>query len=821
MQASFPQNFVPQADPKAVIRSGNARFTVLKSRLIRMEWDPAGKFEDHASQVFWYRRQPLPQFTVQERDGWLEIETEHLKLRFKQNGSFHWRELSILLKETDVLWSFGDRDQQNLGGTARTLDRANGAVSLEPGLVSRSGWALVDDSLSLTFDEHGWLQPRQRHAEAKDLYFFGYGHAYLAAIQEYQDLTGKPQRIPRWALGNWWSRYWAYSQDELIQLMLEFKAYDIPLSVCIVDVDWHITKTGNLSTGWTGYTWNPALFPDPKVFIDSLHHLGLKTALNLHPAEGIHPHEKAYADFCKALDLPANNTAVEFDIASPAFTKAYFEVLHHPLEAAGIDFWWMDWQQGTESKTAGLDPLFWLNHLHYYDLGRSPKKRPFLFSRWPGLGGHRYPIGFSGDTIVSWESLAFQPEFTSTASNVAFGWWSHDIGGHTEGIEEAELYLRWVQYGVFSPVFRLHSTNNPYIERRPWGYDLDTLAFARKAMQDRHSLVPVLYTAAYDNASSGEPPILPLYYLWPEEPASYLCPQEYLFCRQLLAAPFTQPRDPHTRLSRQVVWLPEGDWFEYPSGRFYQGGAWYAIYGGLDQIPVFARGGSIIPLAHKHAQFGTPNPEDLRLMVFASENGSFELYEDDGETQAYKNGEFAITGYSQNFDSDTLRFKIEPVQGSYPDMAPQRNYDLVIFGLSEPVEVLLDGDDQSETLAWQYDPLRHAVVISEFAWDVQQTCNIRIRGTKLLREETNVLERLGFIIAAARLPSRIKASLMQNLPNYMQNPGSLLDILHEFSESQILALYETIFFRQETPPALDVKTAYIQASNSFWNMMRS
>src|SRR5690606_38419751 len=135
---------------------------------------------------------------------------------------------------------------------------------------------------------------------------------------------------------------------------------------------------------------------------------GLKTALNLHPAEGVHPHEEAYPAMALALGQdPAVGKPIQFNIADRAFTAAYFRYLHHPLEDQGIDFWWMDWQQGTQSATAGLDPLFWLNHLHYFDLGRDPQKRPFIFSRWPGLGGHRYPIGFSGDTIVSWESLDF------------------------------------------------------------------------------------------------------------------------------------------------------------------------------------------------------------------------------------------------------------------------------------------------------------------------------------------------------------------------------------------------------------------------------
>jgi alpha-glucosidase (family GH31 glycosyl hydrolase) len=248
-------------------------------------------------------------------------------------------------------------------------------------------------------------------------------------------------------LGNSWSRYWEYSQTELAQLMEEFGSRDLPLSVYMVDMDWHITLTGNASRGWTGYTWNPDLFPDPEVFFEQLHALGLKVSLNLHPAEGVYPHEAQYPAMAQRLGIgQARGKAVPFDIADPQFVAAYFEILHHPLEAQGVDFWWIDWQQGERSSLPGLDPLWWLNHLHFYDLGRDGQRRPFILSRWGGLGNHRYPVGFSGDAAVSWNSLAFQPYFTATAANVGYGWWSHDIGGHHRGIEDPELYVRWLQF---------------------------------------------------------------------------------------------------------------------------------------------------------------------------------------------------------------------------------------------------------------------------------------------------------------------------------------------------------------------------------------
>ena len=182
--------------------------------------------------------------------------------------------------------------------------------------------------------------------------------------------------------------------------------------------------------------------------------------------------------------------AIPFRITDKRFVKHYFELLHHPMERDGVDFWWMDWQQGEASEMEGLDPLPWLNHLHFPDSTRRGR-RPMLYSRWGGLGNHRYPIGFSGDTYVAWPALQFQPYMTATASNVAYGWWSHDIGGHMGGATEPELYARWVQFGALSPCLRLHATKDPLAERRPWKYPHEVYEAARAAFHLRYQLVPI------------------------------------------------------------------------------------------------------------------------------------------------------------------------------------------------------------------------------------------------------------------------------------------------------------------------------------------
>ena len=699
----IPKHLVPDFDPipnpDAVVTASHYRVTVLTTRLLRIEYSPLGQFEDRPSQPFWFRNQPVPAYqdeivssTFQDEIcEVLELETAALRLSITLGVPPSPGTLSIRIKSNDHTWCYLDENQGNLKGTYRTLDERDGGVLLEEGLISREGWALVDDSGSLVFNELGWLENRD-NPDNLDLYFFGYGSNYQDCLRDYRTLTGPVPLLPRWVLGNWWSRYWKYNQSDVIALIQEFQDHEVPLSVIIIDMDWHLTETGNDSTGWTGYTWNRDLFPDPPTLIRHIHERGLRTALNLHPAEGIHDHEAQYETFALQLGRdPDTREPIPFDLSDPKFSKAYFELLHHPKEADGLDFWWIDWQQGSLSSLPGLDPLFWLNHLHFLDMARpwdesgdSERARPFIFSRWGGLGNHRYPIGFSGDTIVSWASLAYQPHFTATAANVSYGWWSHDIGGHMGGIEDPELYTRWVQYGLLSPIFRLHSTNIPFHERRPYAYDAEIARLTSYAMQLRHSFIPYLYTMAWRDHHDAISPIRPLYHLEPETEAAYHAPDTYTFGSELIAAPHLEPMNSDTHLSRRVLWLPEGDWFNFFTGEHFSDGH-HVIYGDLADIPLFAKAGAIVPQAPLPPWGGTNSPNHLRVHVFPGKENQYQHYDDDGTTTAYQeHGAYALTPLVLKSGGEGLEFCIGPVRGDQEQRPEIRTYEVKFWGISKP-----------------------------------------------------------------------------------------------------------------------------------------
>src|SRR5260370_40863305 len=323
----------------------------------------------------------------------------------------------------------------------------------------------------------------------------------------------------------------------------------------------------------------------------------------------------------------AAGAPITFRITDRQFGEVYFTLLDHPLEEQGVDFWWIDWQQGESSDIAGLDPLLWLNHLHFADARRGGQ-RPLLCSRWGGLGNHRYPIGFSGDTYGGWATLAALPHFTATAANVGFGWWSHDIGGHF-GAVDAELFSRWVQFGALSPCLRLHAMKHILAERRPWAFSARTLDAGRAAFELRYALIPYLYTMARHTHERGEALCRPMYHAYPEHESAYHARGQYLLGDELLAAPITEPADPHTGLATKDVWIPPGAWHRFDSGAAFVGPRWVRITGELETIPLFARAGAIVPTAKPAAHLADIPSDWLDIRVFPGDDGAFRLYEDD------------------------------------------------------------------------------------------------------------------------------------------------------------------------------------------------
>jgi alpha-glucosidase len=759
--------------------------------------------------VFLNRRLPVPKFEKSiSKDGrdMLTIKTDALTLTYTAmpdgkplpNGCCQFtREnlgIALTVDGKQVEWHPGLDDPQNLQGTTRTLDGAKGDKTqepIEPGLVSRAGWAVVDDSKRPLFDSADfsfaqgekspwpWVMVRPA-GERQDLYFFGYGHDYRKALGDYVKVAGRIPLPPRFAFGAWWSRYWDYTDQEIEEIVKGFHENDVPLDVFVIDMGWHISreqlqaqdlydKSGNgHSLGWTGYTWNKTLFPDPEQFLAKLHADGLKTSLNMHPASGVQPWEDAYPAMARAMGIdPATKQYVPFDITDKKYATNYMNLLHHPLEKQGIDFWWLDWQQEQTTKVPGVMPTWWLNYVHFTDQQREGK-RPLLFHRWGGLGNHRYQIGFSGDTVSVWDSLAFQPWFTATAANVGYAYWSHDIGGHMPGAVEPELYTRWVQFGAFSPILRTHTTKNPESERRIWAYPEPYSSILRNTFQMRYAMQPYLYTEARRTYDTGIAFLRPLYYDWPAEDAAYTHKGEYIFGEQMIAAPVTAPADKATGLATEKVWIPAGEWIEMQTGKHLSGPAEVERSFSIEQTPVYVKAGAIVPNQPPMHYTGEKPVDPLILNVWPLAVGaksSYSVYEDSGAAVEYQKGVFARTPVKATQTGDTLTVEIGPVEGSYPGMLKQRGYEVRLPADWPPAAVIVNGvavkhAGPTGKGGWSFEGNTLTTMIPVPSGSVASKVTVQVRRAAGLTARRGELD--GFAGAMTRLRGAYEA--MQHTP---------------------------------------------------------
>ncbi|VDG22850.1 glycoside hydrolase family 31 protein [Lactiplantibacillus mudanjiangensis] len=656
-----------------VIQDQHVRFTVLTEKLLRIEYSETGVFEDRLTQAVQNRDFPKPDLTVyqQTHGHQLEIKTAGFHLYY-EGGPLDAGSLFIDAASNYGThysrWYFGETNEKNLKGTARTLDRADGAIPLAEGLMSKDGFSVLDDSDSFILDGETVVA---RDQPEMDYYYFAYGRDYRATLRAYYQLTGLPPLVPRYALGNWWSRFYPYTQTEYLKLMQRFDEQQVPIAVTVFDMNWHTTDIpAKYGSGWTGYTWNKDYFPDPAKMMSQLHQQGRKVTLNVHPASGIRPSEACYPTVAKQLNLDtANEQPALFDLQNAAFKKAYTDV-HHQLEQQGVDFWWIDWQQGGARGRSKIDPLWLLNIAHYADNERQHPGEGLILSRYAGPGSHRYPIGFSGDTVASWASLQFQPYFTATASNIGYTWWSHDIGGHMRGTYDGELALRWLQLGVFSPILRLHSSNNIFMGKEPWNYDQTIAPVMVNFLQLRSQLVPYLDSANDQTHTNGVPLVQPMYYGYPDEKTAYDVPNEFQFGPSMVVAPITTPADATANLGSTKVWLPAGTWYDFFTGLRYQGDRVFNAYREKATYPVFVKAGGIVPLNPDYMAPIDQLPTKLVIKVFTGTDGTYTLVEHHGD-------QLAKTEFS--WDEQHQQFSWHVVAGA--DLIPEdRHYQVVLVG---------------------------------------------------------------------------------------------------------------------------------------------
>lgn len=675
------------ATPENVIKGEKYRFTVLTPRLIRMEYSEDGTFEDHLTTLVLNRKTAAVEYTKKEDKKYLEITTSYFRLTYEKNKPFYsgkfdtMKYLKVELLNTDKIWYYGHPEIRNYGSPNSSLDDNKGKLKLKKGLYSVDGFASIKDENDLIL-ENGTVKPREN--KNIDLYLFLYLKDFALCLKDYFLITGSPALIPRYALGNWWSKNEEYNDLSLKDLVDDFKNKEIPLSILLLDKKWHIDEYKDKIYD-SGFTWNKTLFSNPEKMIDYLHKSGIRLGLNINPVPGILPYEPSYDVLAHTLEKQED--ILVFNVMNDAVIENYFNFLIHPLDKMGVDFYWIDETTKKERENAILD------YYHTEDMKKDYQKRPMLLSRNVTSAPHRYPVLYSGKTIVSWDTLKMIPFHNALASNIGVSYWAHDIGGYYKGTEDNELYTRYVQLGVFSPILKFGADKGKYYKREPWKWSIKTYSIVKKYLQLRHQLIPYLYSEAYKYHQYGMPMVMPIYHKFPEMYDDVNYRNGYYFGTELFVSPIVTKKDYIMNRSIHKFFLPDGMWYDFVTGKKFPGGKNYISFFKEEDYPVFAKAGSIITLGKNQELNDTTPPKDMEIQIFPGRSNTYHLYEDDGVSELYQKDYYLLTEIDYNYMPNNYTVIVRPIEGKKGIIPDNRNYKFVFRNTKKASDVLVYFND--------------------------------------------------------------------------------------------------------------------------------
>lgn len=661
-----------KSNPECIFKGNKYRITVLTERLVRLEYDENGLFDDYPTELAWYRNFPKPNFKVENEGKILKITTNYFELVYVKEKSFYGGKISpttnlkISLANSDKVWYYKHPEIRNYVASAYKLkDDKNKRV--QRSLYSIDGFASIDDSKSSLILENGLFKKRDENII--DLYVFLYNKDFYYCLNDYFTLTGYPPMIPRYALGNWWSKNDEYSETEIAHFIKKCEEQDVPISLFILN-KWQNNNS---------FSFNEK-YKDPKYIADYLHAKKIKLGLSID--DPVNFNNVDVINKLKSYLQTDSKGNIPFNLYDPRTIDAFLKILIHPLDTIGVDFYSID---TFDSKN--LDRLMILKHYLYTDKIRFKDIRPLISAHNSTVAAHRYPVLYAGSSNVGWNSLKNIPTFNASASNLGVSFWSHDFGGTTGGIEDNELFVRYVQLGVFSPILRLGSDSGKYYKREPWKWGMKPARIVKDYLNLRYKLIPYIYTECYKYHKYGKPLIEPIYYRYPSMYDDPIYCNEYFFGTDLFVSPILSKKDYIMNRVIHKLYIPDGIWYDFFSGKKYTGNKKYVSFYRDQEYPVFVKAGTIIPMSLN--KFNDTNvPKTMELQVFPGASNTYSIYEDDGVSNGYLNGEHIITNIEFLYKKNNYSLTILPVNGKVGIIPDFRNYKIRFRNTKEVAKIV-------------------------------------------------------------------------------------------------------------------------------------
>ena len=689
------------SNKESCIIGNKYRITILTPRLARLEYTPSGKFIDDPTALVINRTFPKTPYGITESETLIQIDTGIFTITYVKDKDFKAGNLGSNLKavinNTTIEWQMNSPQVKNLRGINYSIDSIKDKIILDTGLYSLDGYAVVKDNTPV-LTENDIFIPREEGS--KDIYLFMYNKDFDGCLNDYFTLTGYPNLIPRYALGAWWYKNDNYTSKDIISLVDRFNKDNIPISIFLLGDSWR---------GNNNYIPSIDLKNVSKYLTQKNIKLGVTINPNLEITKGTNEYNliSNYTNEEKFKFIPLSNEKLGI----------YLNMFINNLEMQGVELYSIDYNNPNDK----ID-LWKFAHYHHGKI-ETRGKRGLSLTRNHGIAVHRYPIIWSGKTLVNWTTLNLLPRYNLQGYNVGVSFIAHPIGGYHNGIEEAELYLRYIQFACFSPIFLLASEGGKYYKREPWKWnpiiENDIIYF----MNLRYKLIPYIYTESYNYHKTGKGIVKPFYYDYPKILDDVQYKNQYFFGQNLFVSPITNKKNIVIDRVMKKVFVPDGIWFNLLDGKQYNGTKYYTNFYRDEDYPVFVKAGSIIPMSYNIKE---DIPSTLELNIYPLNDGTYNLYEDDGITNNYKKGMYMITNFSYHYEKDNYTLKISKSEGK--NLLSKRNY-LLRFKNTKNIKAVYI-EDKSITYNCYYDKNDFIIQINNLI--VGRDLEVNIKGENVL-----------------------------------------------------------------------------------------
>lgn len=691
------------SDKESYIIGNKYRFTVLSPRLIRLEYSADGIFEDRPTALVINRSFPKVNYSITESETLIQIATEVFTLTYVKDKELKSSTLSSNIKavinNTKIEWQLNNPEAKNLRSINFSIDSIKDKIILDKGLYSLDGFCIIDDSSNPVLDENDSFI--QRKPGVKDLYLFMYNKDFEGCLSDYFTLTGYPSLIPRYALGAWWYKNDKYTTDDINNLITRFNNDNIPISIFLLGDYWH-DNTNN---------YTPVI--DLRSVSAYLNNYNIKLGVTINPKLEIKKGSNEY----NIISNYFNSGNFNFIPLTNDKLGIYLNLFINNLETLGVSIFSIDYNNPLDRIN-----LWKFNHYH---CGRREviNQRGLVLSRNAGIAPHRYPIIFSGKTKVNWTTLNLLPRYNLQGYNMGISFIAHPIGGYSGGVEEDELYLRYIQFACFSPIFLLASEGGKYYKREPWKWNSIIQNHIISYMNLRYKLIPYLYSESYNYHKTGHGIIKPFYYDYPKIYDDTLYNNQYFFGRDFFVAPITNRKNTVIKRVMKKVFVPNGIWFDFLQGKQYTGNKYYSNFYRDEDYPVFVKAGAIIPM---QTVVKEDIPTTLEVAIYPLASSEYSLYEDDGFSKNYTKGMYMITKFNYQYEPDNYTFSISKIDGK--NLLSTRNYIIRFKNTRNITEVNIN--DKMIKYNCYYD--KNDFIIKIDNQMVGRDININIKGQNIL-----------------------------------------------------------------------------------------